>query len=239
MITYLVYTYKGDGEFLIVTLNNLKSIIGDARIVVIDDLHNHMSREHTEIVKSIAEIQYSTHQRNGNLLGIDHTLYHARKMRELAPGDDDIVVKTDPDTLILNTGWVKQFEADKDSKLVGMFKQWINYTMGTYAVKGSILKEYVEDVEKYPSWYQCFEDFEVSSRIYRLTKGDPFAITRKFADGRDGWLMCNYQDMKDHAQLVVRCDVVNGGLFIKNPKAMTNFLSFNKAVIAGRSNKIS
>jgi hypothetical protein len=235
MTTYLIYTYKHDAELLLITLKQLRATVGESRIVVVDDANCPMSMANTEAVQGFSEVQYSTHNRNGNLLGIEHTLYHARKMKELAPNPEDIVVKTDPDTLIMGLNWLKEFEADKYSQMVGMFKGWINYTMGTYAVKGSILTEYVQDVELYPSWYQCFEDFEVSSRIHRLTKASPFSITRKTVDGKDGWAMFNYQEARNYGQLVLGCEVVNGGMFVKNPRAVLGYCEFLKMVVSEKA----
>lgn len=235
MTTFLMYTYKDDAELLLITLNQLRAIAGDARIVVVDDLNRPMTKAHSDAVRSLAELQHSTHQRNGNLLGIDHTLYHARKMLELAPSPEDVVVKTDPDTLILGLAWLRQFEADPDAKLVGMFKQWVNYTMGTYAVKGSVLPGYVSDVLQFPPWYQCFEDFEVSSRIHRLTEASPFSITRKTVDGRDGWAMFNYQEARNYGPLVLGCEVVNGGMFVKNPRAVLGYREFLKMVVSEKA----
>lgn len=233
MTTFLIYTYSGDAELLLITLTHLKTIAGDSRIVVVDDAHHPMTKTHVEAVKALAEVQYSTHARNQILLGPEHTLYHARKMKELAPNPDDVVVKVDPDTLLLRLDWLKPFEQDKDAKLIGMFKSCINYTMGTYAVKGSILSEYVNDVELYPPWPQCYEDFEVSSRIYRLTKCDPTAIVRKFADGRDGWGLFSYLEVADLRQIIPQCEVLNGGMFVKNPKTVAGYQGFLKAVIEG------
>lgn len=235
MTTYLIYTYKEDAELLIITLNQLSNIVGDSRIVVVDDLNRPMTKPHSDVVRGLAELQYSTHQRQGNLIGPEHTLYHARKMMELAPSPEDIVVKTDPDTLILGLAWLKQFDLDPDAKMIGMFKQWVNYTMGTYAIKGSVLPGYVADVEQFPPWYQCFEDFEVSSRIYRLTNADPSAIIRRRADGRDGWLQCDFRQTRGQEQQLMQCEVVNGGFYMKDPQSVAAYPHWLRAVVAAKA----
>ena len=220
MKTFLIYTYKDDSEILTVTLGHLRKIEPEARIVVVDDAHRPMTSRSVKQLKDMGiEVHYSTYNRNGNLIGHEHTIYHAKKMRELCKEDSDVVVKLDPDTLMLSTEWVRDLENDDEAVMAGAFKNHINYVMGlAYAVKGRILGQYVMDIEDFPCWPKCYEDFEVSFRIHRLTNADPMAIQRYNVNGSDGWVLCDYrganvQNISQHAK------VFNGGFFDKNDKS--------------------
>lgn len=233
MTTFLIYTYKNDAEMLIVTLKQLLSLSQSARIVVIDDAHRPMSRTHCDAIRALGCIvEHSTHFRNGNLLGHDHTLYHAEKMKELASGPDDIVVKLDPDTVLFDLSWIEAFKHDSDALLAGAYKVHISYIMGmAYAVKGVILDAYLDDVRRYPSWLRSFEDFEVSSRIYRLTDRDPYAAHR--FNVSDGWVHCNYAESAQIRPLLASCKVFNGGAIPdkSNIPAQAGHLAFVKKLI--------
>lgn len=227
MITYLYYSYRGDQEILICSIKILRKQTSD-RIVIVDDGFNPMDPNHYQLLKDLqCEIHISSHNRNGNLIGTEHTLYHAKKMLELSPTDNDIVVKADPDTIIFDNKFIQTFIENKESVLFGGFKNHINYIIGMcYIVKGgeSLIK-YVEDVENYPSWLRCFEDFEVSSRYYRLTEKDPHKITRINLLSNNGWCLCDYKQFKP--EMFTGISVWNGGFLsnkdIKNKEAQIKF----------------
>jgi hypothetical protein len=222
MITYMYYSYKGDQKLLLSSVRVLRKQTDD-KIIIVDDGFNPMEKEYYDLLKGLmCDIVVSGHNRYCNLLGTEHTLYHARKMYELAPNNDDLIVKLDPDTIIFDLGWLKKFKDDKNSVLIGAFKQHINYMMGMcYAVKGGEpLLVYLHDVEKYPSWVQCLEDFEVSSRYYRVTDRDPHKITRIDLMRNNGWCLCDCS--KFNPQEFAGLSVWNGGFGVdkRNRKNM-------------------
>jgi hypothetical protein len=229
MITYLVYTYAGDQDILESSVRLLRTLTSDS-IVVVDDGHNPMSAEAYARLEAMAcTIQVSTHHRMGNLIGQAHASYHAKKMLELAPGSDDIVVKFDPDTLILGLAWLDRFQKDTRAVLCGSFKAHINYVIGlAYAVKGSVLRAYAEDVELYPAWPKCFEDFEVSSRIYRLTGKDPHGILRYNLQPKSTWALCDYRTF-DYTR-IMGLQVWNGG-FLYTPDKGVGRAPAYKAIV--------
>ena len=230
MITVLIYTYKSDAESTLITASHLRKLMPDARVVIMDDAFRPMSRSFTiQIEATGAVVEYSTHNRNGNLIGPEHTIAHANIMKRLAPGPKDILIKLDPDAVILRTNWIADFEADDDAMLAGCFKRSLNYVMGAcYAVKGAILPAYVADVMAFPPWVQCFEDFEVSSRIHRLVKGQPSGIHRYDVNGRDGWLLLDYSKAKIE-NILAEAQVCGGGFFNrKDPIAGEGLITFQR-----------
>lgn len=237
MITIMMYTYRHDAEIAKVSLRQMRKVFPKNRIVVIDDAHAPMEKQATEVIRSLGvDVIYSTHNRDGNLKGVEHTLYHAQKMCELAPTPDDIVLKIDPDTLLFDTQWITDFERSEDAVLSGAFKIHIAYIMGmAYAVKGKILKEYLQDVQDYPSWLKSLEDYEVSSRIYRLTKRDPFACMRYQLGARDGWYLCNYSQAFTEKHLLETCKVFNGGYYNRaNEKMNKSYEEFCRRLVSMR-----
>lgn len=217
MNTYIVYTYKGDQELLECSIKMLRKSAKDDNVVIIDDAFNPMDKEFYKKFEELnCKMILSTHRRNGNLIGPEHTEYHAKMMMASAPTENDIVIKIDPDTLILNTSFIDSFKKDEDAVLLGAFKQHINYMMGMcYCVKGGeFLQKYYDDVVAYPSWLQSFEDFEVSSRYYRLTERDPFKISRINLLSSKDWSLMDFRNLnpKNFLQL----SVFNGGFISKS-----------------------
>lgn len=237
MTTFLVYTYKDDAEILLVTIKQLISLSASARIIVVDDAHRPMMRAHADAIRALGcVVEHSTHFRNGNLLGQEHTLYHALKMKELAPKGDDIVVKFDPDTVFFDLSWIDSLRKDSDAVMAGAYKVHISYIMGmAYAVKGVALDSYLDDVKRFPSWIRCLEDYEVSSRLYRLTDGDPYAAHRYNINAGDGWMHCNFAEASKMPLLIRSCKVFNGGACAKTPETKALHIAFINKLIEMRS----
>lgn len=237
MITIIQYTYRDDAELTLISARQARRALPDARMIVIMDGFAPLPKTILDALTiEGVEVRTSTHPRNGNLIGTDHTLYHARLMNELATADDDIIIKIDPETLIFDGSIIDGFAKDQNAVLFGAFKQHINYMMGLfYAVKGAILPRYADDVEKFPSWAKCYEDFEVSSRIYRLTDRHSYAIMRAGINGRDGIMLCSVEEAQTHAKEVMQCKVINCGFGNKCGKdRIARFMQF---IVNERSKK--
>lgn len=223
MITIICYTYRDDAEVTKISLGQAKRLIPEATVIAIDDSHRPMLRKDTlELERLGVCVNYSSHQRNGNLIGPEHTLEHARLMLKHAQEDSDIVVKIDPDTLLLSREWIDGMKLDGHAGLAGAFKNYVNYIMGmAYAVRGGqLLKALVDDIERFPSWIKCFEDFEVSSRVHRLIHADTDAtrIHRYNVNGADGWVLCDHRKANKERIAKGAC-VFNGGFFNKQDRS--------------------
>ena len=218
-ITLICYVYRDDAEIAKISLGQAKKLLPESRVMAIDDAHRPMMRHDVLELKRLGvKVQYSAHNRNGNLIGPEHTLEHVRLMHAWATREEDIVIKIDPDTLLLSREWIDGFKLDGHACLAGSFKAHINYVIGMAdAVRGGIyLSSLVDDVERYPAWVKCFEDFEVSSRLHRLSKADIDAtlIHRYDVNGRDGWVMCDHRKA-NVGQIAKAAAVFNGGFFNK------------------------
>jgi len=223
MITIICYTYRDDAEIAKISLAQAKKLLPDAVIIAMDDAHRPMLRKDVlELNNMGVNVNYSAHHRNGNLIGPEHTAAHSRLMAAHGTDDMDIVVKLDPDTLLLSREWIDGLKLDGHAGLAGAFRGHINYIMGmAYAIRGGqLLKALVDDIERFPPWVKCFEDFEVSSRVHRLVhaENDATRIHRYNVNGADGWVLCDHRKA-NVANISKNAAVFNGGFFNKQDKA--------------------
>jgi hypothetical protein len=216
MITVIMYTYREDAEIAKISLKQARKVLPNAHVIALDDAHRPMSaKDRIEIEEIGVKVRLTTHNRNGNLIGPEHTVAHAGILNEMCKQDTDIVIKIDPDTLLLNDKWIREFDADERAVLAGSFKNHLTYVIGmAYAVKGIVARDLMEDTIKFPAWVRCFEDFEVSSRIHRIVDGDERRIHRYNINGSDGWVLADHR--KANVDLVKKfASVFNGGYFNK------------------------
>lgn len=185
MANYVVYTYKGDEDFLRENLRALLRVKKDGETVyVMDDGFEPISAAGREAISKMGGVVYemTTHPRRGNITGPEHAAANARILLEKAKAaSDGVAVKIDSDTLLLDRGWLDAFIADEQFELAGGFHSQINYMFGLcYAIKAPLAKWLVKDVEKNPPWIHCFEDFDISHRVYANfpQKIKRFALTK-------------------------------------------------------------
>ena len=109
--------------------------------------------------------------------------------------DADILVKMDADTCMFKADWIEQFANTPEALCAGAF----DFGMGNhtsvfglcYALKRGILKPLLDDVRQYPAHHKAWEDHEVSSRVFRIAKGDMDSLMRWRSNtpGDDFWVV--------------------------------------------------
>lgn len=194
MACFVIYSYKGDQDLLEQSLRALSLIVREGEVVSVrDDIFDPLDREFKEKMLKGREgwlaFDYTTSPRNGGLKGPAHAKENIRILREMARGSDDgVVVKLDSDTIILNRHWIDEF-AKSDHELAGPFHSQHNYMFGmAYAIKWNLAFLIEKDMEEFPPWVYCFEDFEISSRACRLSsKIKRFSLTSK----NSRWVLAN------------------------------------------------
>lgn len=216
-IGVLWFTYKPDGEMLLESMRAARRAIEatehDHCFYVYDDGMYPVSKD----VRRIAEEEYGAvyvktfYPRGGNLLGPENLKGQTSAMAAVG-NFCDVLIKCDSDTLVLNIDWVEELlDPDCSAVMVGSFKGLKNYPMGNcYAVHtqgGKLLRNLAKDVEKFPAWTGCFEDYEVGTRIHRLCDGDEDYVIRWRSGREDGFWLCDPQHVSNKAKeaRVVSC----------------------------------
>lgn len=146
--------------------------------------------------------------RGGHLLGPENLKGQVAEMVRAAEGAD-VLVKIDCDTLLLRADWVEALADEPQALLAGSYKGLHNYPMGhCYAVRAAVLPELLKDVETYPGWAACFEDYEIGTRLHRLAGGDMDYALRWRSGPEDGFWLCNPEQV---AQAALGARVVSCG----------------------------
>lgn len=110
--------------------------------------------------------------RNGNLRGNDWLNEQYKTLLENGAREYKVVLKCDPDTLIVNSKWIDDFY-DSDFLIGGVFMGKITYMCGhCYIMKSECLNFIREDLLRLPPTVDCCEDYETISRVIRYCEFD-------------------------------------------------------------------
>jgi hypothetical protein len=211
------FSYKPDGGLLLESLRAAKRTFEktahDYIFTVVDDGMYPLDRSVRKRIEDEYNVVYvrTFYPRCGNLLGPDNIAGQTKAMAD-AGNFCDVLVKCDCDTMLLKLDWVEALlDPEEDAVMVGSYKGLKNYPMGNcYAIRtegGTLLRRLAKDVEKFPAWTQCFEDYEVGTRIHRLMDGDDGYTIRWRSGMEDGFWLCNPQEVDSRAKeaRVVSC----------------------------------
>lgn len=211
------FSYKTDGEILLESLRAAKRTLEksghDYLLTVFDDGMYPVARNIRREIEETYGANYikKFYPRSGNLLGPDNLLGQTRAMAD-AGNFCDVLVKCDCDTLLLKLDWVEALlEPGETAVMAGSYKGLKNYPMGNcYAIhtqEGKLLRNLAKDVEKFPAWTKCFEDYEIGTRIHRLCDGDEDYTIRWRSGPEDGFWLCDPHQVSSIAKdaRVVSC----------------------------------
>lgn len=192
MANFIMYGYKGDEDLARLSLKALNLIRKtEERIVFLDDAFDRTSDDFRSFLKEEGvELCETTHPRNGNLIGPDHTRENAKLLGFYArQAMDQTCVKVDCDTMVFGRSWLDEFAKNENEWLIGGYHSQVNYMFGLcYAIKAGLAEMIERDTSDHPPWIKCFEDFEISSRAMRLA---PDKIRRiSLANPNSLWACC-------------------------------------------------
>ena len=190
------FAYGPDQNLLMESVRAFRRTLPKAKLTVCDDGFCALPR----LVRAKLEADGITYRktfypRGGNLLGPENLKGQVSEMARAAEGAD-VLVKIDCDTLLLRSDWVEALADEPEALLAGSYKGLHNYPMGhCYAVRASILPELLKDVETYPGWAACFEDYEIGTRLHRLAGGNMDYALRWRSGVDDGFWLCDPQQI--------------------------------------------
>lgn len=169
-ITAIWYSYKGDEDILPASIRTFRDTIPEARLVIVDDCYCPCSDDTRRACEELgATWRTSTFPRNGNLIGPEPLLGIAEIYNEYA-ADSGIVCKIDCDTLVFSRAWIDRLISHPEAIIAAAVKRQHHYLFGmAYAIKASAIPSLYEDIRDIPSWPGSLEDFEIGSRLFRLS----------------------------------------------------------------------
>lgn len=176
---FIIFTYFGD-RFTIFpcVFNILKTFEGRiGKILIADDGFCPMDEKSAKVLveKDPDHIIYEQTgwRRNGNLIGTEHSIGYLALLKRYQDSGifkSPVIIKVDPDAAILKSDWVDAFY-DSNYGLTGSFKQMDLYPMGNcYAFKSDYVSDVLNDMIEFKPFINCFEDYEIGSRIGRVAK---------------------------------------------------------------------
>lgn len=143
-----IFTYSGDAHILGENVLCLKMALPEADVVIVDDAHNPCPIDIKEDLISIGvEWRQSSWKRNGNLRGPEAILGIVHEMLMSAKRDNDILLKVDSDTLILDGKALREF-ACSNKVLWGSFSKICAMHGCAYAVRAGALRKVYEVLRK-------------------------------------------------------------------------------------------
>lgn len=145
-----LFSYRGDADLVMENLLCTKQAIPEAKLVVIDDANAPCNEEIRRRAEEIGvEWRVSTWPRGGNLRGKACILGILSEMMASSQGEDDVLLKIDADTCLLNASSLREFARGNqimwgsgypDERIYGCA-----YALKSHAVRKVI--EYIEPLE--------------------------------------------------------------------------------------------
>lgn len=169
-ITAIWFSYAGDQDILPYSLKSFRDVVPEARLIVVDDCYVPCSAEIRGKCETLGvEWRLGSFPRNGNLLGPEPLLGMAEIYYEASLASD-IVCKVDCDTFVFSRNWIDRLAEDREAVIAAAVKRQHHYLFGmAYAMKSAVIKDLYEDIRDIPSWPGTLEDFEIGSRLFRIS----------------------------------------------------------------------
>lgn len=235
-ISVVWFSYAADAQLLVESVKSVKRSVANLhRMSVYDDGFNAIPRStRTWLEENGVHYEKTFYPREGNLLGPENLKGQVRAMLKAGEGAD-FLVKIDCDTLLLQSDWIEAMALEPQALMAGSYKGLHNYPMGhCYAVRCSALPALVKDVETYPGWAACFEDYEIGTRLHRIANGDMDYALRWRSGVDDGFWLCGPDQV---TQAVLNARVVSCGFGIQGvPLEQREKYKFDQAQVMAMVN---
>lgn len=199
-IAVIWFAYAPDQCLLLESVRSVRRTLPEATLTVCDDGFCALPRLVRErLVAEGVTYRKTFYPRGGHLLGPENLKGQVAEMARAAEGAD-VLIKIDCDTLLLKADWVEALADEPLALMAGSYKGLHNYPMGhCYAVRADALPALLHDVETYPGWTACFEDYEIGTRLHRLADGDMDYALRWRSGPEDGFWLCNPEQVTQAA----------------------------------------
>lgn len=163
-------TYNGDSDVLPLSVAAFRRAVPEARLVIIDDAHNPCKPSTCKACLDMGvEWRYSHWDRQGNLRGpACISGIFSEYVRSIIDGAG-IVVKVDPDTVVLGRQWLDDFIESGAGLTAGDDR---GYMYGCcYAMRADIATELRESFRDRPAQWGGEEDIMIAHRLQYINPG--------------------------------------------------------------------
>lgn len=181
MINFIQYTYSKDEELTLLSIESIFNSFKEEdieKILIINDEMNSISDNIIQKLNSMSskiKIINTIYDRKVNIRGFEHFLNYIKILKnELSKSRDDITVKIDPDTFIVNDNFIKEFNNGENYYMGDFaFSSW--FAVGhLYVFRNSIIDGIWKGCLSHPCQDDdCPEDVEFGKRaIFEINNID-------------------------------------------------------------------
>lgn len=206
----------------------------DAVYVVLDDGFDPADKTFIDEIKSLGAVYKQTfYNRGGHLTGHENLIGETEEFLKLTKEypSAKVLIKTDPDTVILKRDWVDALIESKTAVMSAAYKTKVNYPMGlAQAIKTSIIPVLLKDIELYNGWFGCFDDYEFGTRLMRLCGNDTEYSIKYRCDFNDGFPIIEPEKVNQDFVKAKAVSVGWGSNHIQ-PEKMVEYKLFQKKVL--------
>lgn len=163
------FVYKGDSDIIEETVLGIRQALPHAHIVIIDDANAPCSEKIEHKIKKIGvEWRRTTWPRGGNLRGKPCIEGILEEMNKSATGDDDLLVKIDADTCLMNPGEILDFAQNKNGILCSSGAMNVQIYGCFYCIRAHAVKSVLNVIRKLPVSRTAPEDLTIGRCIFHL-----------------------------------------------------------------------
>lgn len=163
------FAYNGDAYIIRETVMCARQALPDARMVVIEEESKPFAPEvRQEIVELGAEHRISTWPRRGNLRGKDCIIGILTEMLSSALSDNDLLIKLDADTCIINGDEIRAFAEDRNKIMCACGAMHDRIHGFCYCIRASAVKKAIDYLHACDIPDHAPEDILIGLAIYKL-----------------------------------------------------------------------
>lgn len=198
-VEFFYFTCRRDYDQLFPSIRMVRHHFPYARIILAVDCYDFFTlSQHQSFYSEFVNItiEGTTFPRRGNLKGGECLKGMWRFIAENKSTDIEAVIKIDSDVLLLQRDWIDDFVIDNiGMKMVGATSpDTPYYPQGTaYGVTPYMAELLAEDTQRFPAWFDCWEDYEVGYRVARIAqhemKARPETSILRYRHQKD-WIAC-------------------------------------------------
>lgn len=168
-ITIHTFVYDGDAAIIKETVLCAMQALPEARVVVVDDANSPCPPEIREEIEELgAEWRTTEWSRGGNLRGKTCITGILSELYSSAESDDDVLIKIDADTCLMNGDEIRVFAADREKILCSSGSMDVRIYGCCYCIRAHAVKKTLGYIETLEISDMAAEDVIIGLSIFHL-----------------------------------------------------------------------